>query len=231
VVKQRLQTKTGVRKLILNKANPWKEGEDLAKAGKIAVEYIDLKKMDQLAQGSHQGCMIEIDDFKTYTLQEILKGAKEDAIIVLLDGLEDPHNLGAILRSADAAGIDGIVIPKHRSVSLTPTVAKVSTGAIDTVKTAEVTNLNQTIIDLKKLGFWIYGTGMGKDARDYRTVDYKGKIALVIGSEGDGISRLVKENCDFIVKLPMMGSVQSLNASVAAGILFYEVLNQRFPAK
>ncbi|MBN2849700.1 MAG: 23S rRNA (guanosine(2251)-2'-O)-methyltransferase RlmB, partial [Erysipelotrichaceae bacterium] len=152
VVKQRLQTKTGVRKLILNKANPWKEGEDLAKAGKIAVEYIDLKKMDQLAQGSHQGCMIEIDDFKTYTLQEILKGAKEDAIIVLLDGLEDPHNLGAILRSADAAGIDGIVIPKHRSVSLTPTVAKVSTGAIDTVKTAEVTNLNQTIKDLKKEG-------------------------------------------------------------------------------
>jgi len=217
--------------LILNKANPWKEGEDLAKAAKIAVEYIDLKKMDQLAQGSHQGCMIEIDDFKTYTLQEILKGAKEDAIIVLLDGLEDPHNLGAILRSADAAGIDGIVIPKHRSVSLTPTVAKVSTGAIDTVKTAEVTNLNQTIKDLKKEGFWIFGTGMGKDARDYRTVDYKGKIALVIGSEGEGISRLVKENCDFIVTLPMMGSVQSLNASVAAGILFYEVLNQRFPAK
>jgi len=187
--------------------------------------------MDQLAQGNHQGAMIEIDDFKTYTLNDILSGAKEDAILVLLDGLEDPHNLGAILRTADAAGIDGIILPKHRSVSLTPTVAKVSTGAIDTVKTTEVTNLNQTIKDLKKLGFWIYGTDIGKGAVDYRTVDYKGKIALVIGSEGSGISRLVRENCDFVVSLPMHGSVQSLNASVAAGILFYEILNQRFPAK
>lgn len=221
----------GVNKLILNKSNPWKEGETLAIEHRIPVEYIDAKKMDQLAQGNHQGAMIEIDDFKTYTLSEILASAKEDTILVLLDGLEDPHNLGAILRSADAAGIDGIILPKHRSVSLTPTVAKVSTGAIDTVKTTEVTNLNQTIKDLKKLGFWIYGTDMGKGAVDYRTVDYKGKIALVIGSEGDGISRLVKENCDYIVTLPMHGSVQSLNASVAAGILFYEVLNQRFPKK
>jgi 23S rRNA (guanosine2251-2'-O)-methyltransferase len=230
-VKQRLQTKTGINKLILNKANPWKEGEALAIEQRIPIEYADAKKMDQLAQGNHQGAMIEIDDFKTYTLDEILKSAQKDAVVVLLDGLEDPHNLGAILRSADAAGIDGIILPKHRSVSLTPTVAKVSTGAIDTVKTCEVTNLNQTIKDLKKAGFWIYGTGMGKDARDYRTVDYKGKIALVIGSEGTGISRLVKENCDFVVNLPMHGSIQSLNASVAAGILFYEVLNQRFPAK
>jgi len=231
VVKQRLQTKTGVRKLILSKTNPWKEGEALAKENKIAIEYLDPKKIDVLAQGNHQGALIEIDDFKIYTLQEILRDAKEDAIVVLLDGLEDPHNLGAILRTADAAGIDGIILPKHRSVSLTPTVAKVSTGAIDTVKTAEVTNLNQAIHDLKKAGFWIYGTSMGKDAQDYRKVSYKGKIALVLGSEGFGISRLVKENCDFVVTLPMHGTVQSLNASVAAGILFYEVLNQRFPAK
>lgn len=230
-VKQRLQTKTGINKLILNKTNPWKEGEELAKNQHIPIEYADAKKMDQLAQGNHQGAMIEIDDFKTYTLSDILNSAKEDTILVLLDGLEDPHNLGAILRTADAAGIDGIILPKHRSVSLTPTVAKVSTGAIDTVKTTEVTNLNQTIKDLKKLGFWIYGTDIGKNAVDYRTVSYKGKIALVIGSEGSGISRLVRENCDFVVALPMHGSVQSLNASVAAGILFYEVLNQRFPVK
>ena len=221
----------GANKLILSKSHPWKEGETLALERRIPIEYIDAKKMDQLAQGNHQGAMIEIDDFKMYTLSEILASAKEDTILVLLDGLEDPHNLGAILRSADAAGIDGIILPKHRSVSLTPTVAKVSTGAIDTVKTTEVTNLNQTIKDLKKLGFWIYGTDMGKGAVDYRTVEYKGKIALVIGSEGAGISRLVKENCDYVVTLPMHGSVQSLNASVAAGILFYEVLNQRFPVK
>lgn len=221
----------GANKLILSKSHPWKEGETLALERRIPIEYIDAKKMDQLAQGNHQGAMIEIDDFKRYTLSEILASAKEDTILVLLDGLEDPHNLGAILRSADAAGIDGIILPKHRSVSLTPTVAKVSTGAIDTVKTTEVTNLNQTIKDLKKLGFWIYGTDMGKGAVDYRTVEYKGKIALVIGSEGAGISRLVKENCDYVVTLPMHGSVQSLNASVAAGILFYEVLNQRFPVK
>ncbi len=221
----------GANKLILSKSHPWKEGETLALEHRIPIEYIDAKKMDQLAQGNHQGAMIEIDDFKMYTLSEILASAKEDTILVLLDGLEDPHNLGAILRSADAAGIDGIILPKHRSVSLTPTVAKVSTGAIDTVKTTEVTNLNQTIKDLKKLGFWIYGTDMGKGAVDYRTVKYKGKIALVIGSEGAGISRLVKENCDYVVTLPMHGSVQSLNASVAAGILFYEVLNQRFPIK
>ena len=221
----------GANKLILSKSHPWKEGETLALERRIPIEYMDAKKMDQLAQGNHQGAMIEIDDFKMYTLSEILASAKEDTILVLLDGLEDPHNLGAILRSADAAGIDGIILPKHRSVSLTPTVAKVSTGAIDTVKTTEVTNLNQTIKDLKKLGFWIYGTDMGKGAVDYRTVEYKGKIALVIGSEGAGISRLVKENCDYVVTLPMHGSVQSLNASVAAGILFYEVLNQRFPIK
>ena len=144
----------------------------------------------------------------------------------MLDGLEDPHNLGAILRTADATGMNGIIIPKNRSVSLNATVAKVSTGAIEHVDVCQVTNLVQTLKELKKAGYWVIGLEM-EGSVDYKVQDYKGKIVVVIGSEGKGISRLVKEECDYMINIPMIGHVTSLNASVSASIIFYEILRQR----
>jgi 23S rRNA (guanosine2251-2'-O)-methyltransferase len=146
--------------------------------------------------------------------------------VVILDHLEDPHNLGAIIRTSEAAGVSGIILPKDRSVSVNSTVIKTSTGSIDNIPVSMVTNLNQTIQDLKKNGFWIVGTDM-ENSIDYREIDYSGKIALVIGNEGSGISRMIRNSCDFIAKIPMYGKVNSLNASVACGIMIYEVIRQK----
>ena len=143
-----------------------------------------------------------------------------------MDHLEDPHNLGAIIRTSEAAGVSGIIIPKDRGVSINATVIKTSTGAIDNIPISMVTNLSNTIFDLKKNGFWIVGTDM-VNSTDYREIDYSGKIALVIGNEGSGMSRMVRESCDFIARIPMYGKVNSLNASVAAGIMIYEVVRQK----
>ena len=170
----------------------------------------------------------EIEDTEK-AVEDILQKARdkgEAPFIFLLDNIEDPHNLGAILRTADATGINGVIIPKNRSVSLNSTVAKVSTGAIEHVDCAQVTNLVNAINDLKKAGYWIIGLELDGSI-DYRKQDYKGKIAVVIGSEGKGISRLVKENCDFNVHIPMYGHVNSLNASVSASIIFYEIIRNR----
>lgn len=178
----------------------------------------------------HQGVAVEIDDYQTYSVDEIMKHKKgQYGLIVLLDGLEDPHNLGAILRTVDAVGADGVIFKKNNSVGLTPTVAKVSAGAIDSVKCAQVTNLVRTIELLKQNGYWIVGTAM--DGQDYRMVNYDFNTVLVIGNEGKGISRLVKENCDYMVRLPMRGAVQSLNASVSTGILLYQIATTHFPLK
>ena len=146
----------------------------------------------------------------------------------MLDGLEDPHNLGAILRTCDALEVDGVIIGKNRSVGLTPTVAKVSTGAIDYVRVAQVTNLSRTLDDLKKQGFWVVGCDLD-NSQDYRAIDYNMPLVIVIGSEGFGISRLVKKNCDMNVVLPMNGHVTSLNASVATAVILYQVYSSRHP--
>ncbi len=198
------------------------------KVPKYLIEVMDLNKMNKLFVGVHQGIVAYVDEYQYASVNQVINkcSEKEDVCLAILDGLEDPHNLGAILRTADAVGIDGIIIPKNRSVSLNSTVAKVSTGAIEHVDVVQVTNLNQTINELKKNGYWIIGLEMDGSI-DYRKQDYRGKIALVIGSEGKGISRLVKENCDFLVNIPMVGHVTSLNASVSASILFYEVLRNR----
>lgn len=198
------------------------------KVPKHLIEVMDLNKMNKLFVGVHQGIVAYVDEYQYASVNQVINkcSEKEDVCLAILDGLEDPHNLGAILRTADAVGIDGIIIPKNRSVSLNSTVAKVSTGAIEHVDVVQVTNLNQTINELKKNGYWIIGLEMDGSI-DYRKQDYRGKIALVIGSEGKGISRLVKENCDFLVNIPMVGHVTSLNASVSASILFYEVLRNR----
>ena len=175
------------------------------------------------------GIVAEINEYKYATLEQVLnKTSKkpEGGVLMILDGLEDPHNLGAILRSADATGADAIIIPKNRSVSLNQIVAKVSTGAIEYVDVVQVTNLTQTIQELKKQGYWVVGLELDGSIY-YDEQDYKGNIAIVVGSEGKGISRLVKENCDVLVKIPMYGKVNSLNASVSAGLILYEVVRNR----
>ena len=192
------------------------------------VQVIDTVKMAKQFGDKTQGIVLEIAEYKYADLNKVLKRVedKENVTLVILNSLEDPHNLGAILRSADATGVDGIIIPKNRSVRLNDTVAKVSTGAIEHVDVCEVTNLNMTINDLKDKGFWVIGLELDGTI-DYREQDYKGKIAVVVGSEGRGISKLVKENCDFLVRIPMYGKVNSLNASVSAGLLLYQILTSR----
>lgn len=198
---------------------------------RIPLRTLGRKKMDQQFSGNvHQGIAAKIDDYKTWELDDMLAAIPKGKmpLLVLLDGLEDPHNLGAILRTCDCVGVDGVIIGKHRNVRLTPTVAKVSTGAINTVKVSMVTNLAQTMKYLKKQGYWIVGADLEK-SRDYRQAQYDVPLVLVIGSEGFGISSLVKKNCDYCVRLPMEGSVTSLNASVATGILLYQIHAQRNP--
>ena len=205
---------------------------NLAKKDSVRTIFISKKEMDKMVLDRHQGVIAKIDDYKLYNLDELIDSIEDDKLplLVMLDGLEDPHNLGAILRTCDAIGADGVIIMKNRSVTLSPTVAKVSVGAIDTVKVAQVTNLTTTIKDLKKRGYWVCGAD-NNQALDYRSVDYNVPLVIVIGSEGFGISRLVKENLDYSVKLPMVGKISSLNASVATGVLLYQIYDKRHPLK
>lgn len=193
---------------------------------KVKVNYLPKKDMDSLEKGNHQGVIIKIEDFKYVSEEQMLNNLPVKPLIVILDHLEDPHNFGAIIRTCEAAGADYIIIPKDRSVSVNKTVMKTSAGAVNNVKIAMVTNLNTTINKLKKLGVWIVGTDMDNSV-NYDEIDYNGPIGLIIGSEGFGMSKLVKQNCDFIARIPMNGKVNSLNASVAAGIMIYEVIRQR----
>lgn len=192
----------------------------------IKIEFLSKKEMDKLVSGVHQGIIVSIPDYQYCKLEELMETPNNDSFIVLLDHLEDPHNLGAIIRTCEAAGIDGIIIPKDRSVGINSTVMKVSAGALANVKVCEVTNLSNAIKELKNNGYWIVGTDMdGK--KYYNELDYKMPVCLVVGNEGSGMSRLVKEACDYIVSIPMYGKINSLNASVAAGIMIYEVLEKR----
>lgn len=190
---------------------------------KISIKYLPKKQLDQLVSGVHQGVILEVPDYQYTSLNELINCNPE--FLIVLDHLEDPHNFGAIIRTCEAAHIDGIIIPKDRSVQVNETVMKVSTGALNNIKVCQVTNLVTTMKELKKVGFWFIGTDM--DGTNYNDVDYKGKIGIVIGSEGFGMSRLVKEECDFIASIPMYGSVNSLNASVATGIILYKALDKR----
>jgi len=192
---------------------------------KIPYEIKDRKTLDKMSNsGNHQGCLAEVKEFKFSSVDEMIKD--KNGLIVMLDGLKDPHNLGAIIRTCEGAGADGVIYKTHNSVSVNETVSKVACGALEYVKVAEVTNLTNTLKELKKKGYWVVGAdGSGKDL--YNDIDYNMNTVLVIGSEGEGISRLVLEECDYIVKLPMNGKINSLNASVAAGILIYNVLDKR----
>ena len=233
-----IYSKNSVRECILNNKNIKciyvnsmdHELVSLAKKKNLTIKVLDNKSLSSLAQGGKvQGIVAEVKDYSYSSLDEILKCAKckEYPLIVMLDSLEDPHNLGAILRTCDAAGVDGVIIGKNRSVRLNDTVAKVSTGAIEYVKVAEVTNLTETIKKLKEEGYWIVGAEYLENSVYYDTLNYDMSTCLVIGSEGKGISALVAKNCDFLVKIPMFGHVNSLNASVSASILIYEIIKNR----
>lgn len=200
-----------------------------AKKADVLLKYVSKERLDQMSEtGKHQGVIAYAAAYEYASVEDILNNAKtkgEDPFIFLLDGIEDPHNLGAIIRTANLAGAHGVIILKNRAVGLTATVAKASAGALNYTPVAKVTNLSKTIEDLKKEGLWFACADM--DGEVMYKVNLKGAIGLVIGNEGDGVSRLVRERCDFVASIPMKGDIDSLNASVSAGILAYEVVRQR----
>jgi 23S rRNA (guanosine2251-2'-O)-methyltransferase len=200
-----------------------------ARKKNILVKFVSKDKLNEISSGNkHQGVVAYAAAYNYVEVKDIINVANEKneaPFVIILDSIEDPHNLGAILRTANIAGVHGVIIPKRRAVGLTATVAKTSAGAIEYTKVARVTNVARTIDELKKQGFWIACADM--DGELMYNVDLKGSLALVIGSEGEGVSRIVKEKCDFIVNIPMKGEITSLNASVATGILTYEAVRQR----
>ncbi|WP_163971925.1 23S rRNA (guanosine(2251)-2'-O)-methyltransferase RlmB [Oceanobacillus halotolerans] len=203
----------------------------LAKGADTVVQKVPKHKLDQVADGNHQGVIAYVASYQYASLEDIFAKAekqKEDPFFIILDELEDPHNLGSILRTADATGVHGVIIPKRRSVGLTATVAKTAVGAMEHIPVVRVTNIANTIKELKERQVWVVGTA-ADGTEDYRELDGTLPIAVVIGNEGKGMSRLVKESCDWTVSLPMRGNVSSLNASVACSLLLYEVYRKRFP--
>lgn len=200
-----------------------------AKEKKIIIQEVDRQRLDEISQsGVHQGVIAYVTPYSYVEVEDILAQARdkgEDPFLIILDEITDPHNLGAIIRTAECSGAHGIIIPKRRSVGLTPAAIKASAGAVEYLPVAKVTNLANLLDKLKDQGIWIAGADM--DGQNYTSQNLQGPIALVIGSEGRGIGRLLKEKCDFIIKIPLKGSIESLNASVAAGILMYEVVRQR----
>lgn len=200
-----------------------------AKKQDTIVQFVKKERLDQLSEtGHHQGVIASAAAYEYADIEDILKAAREKGeppFLIFLDNIEDPHNLGAIIRTANLAGAHGVVIPKRRAVGLTATVARVSAGALNYTPVAKVTNLGNTIEELKKEGMWFVCADMGGETM--YNIDLKGAIGLVIGNEGEGVSRLVKEKCDFIASIPMKGNIDSLNASVAAGVLAFEIVRQR----
>ena len=200
-----------------------------AKKGDTIVEFVSKERLDNMSKtGKHQGVIAYVAAYNYASVEDILANAKEkgeDPFVIVLDGIMDPHNLGAIIRTANQAGCHGIIIPKRRACGLTAVVARTSAGAINYTPVAKVTNISNTIEDLKKEGLWFACADMG--GSDMYDLNLKGPIGLVIGNEGEGVSRLVKEKCDMIASIPMKGDIDSLNASVACGILAYEIVRQR----
>lgn len=230
-VTEAIQSERSINKILIAKGS--KEGSikvimKMAEEKKLVVQLVERNKLDQLSEGgNHQGVIAYVAPYAYQELKDILKDISENShqFIVLLDGVVDPHNLGSIIRTANAVGVDAVVIPKRRAVAMTQTVAKTSAGAIEYVPVCRVTNIGNAIDELKDAGYWITGADMAGEKAFYNA-DLKGKVALVIGGEGTGIGKLVSEKCDFLVRIPMKGAVTSLNASVAASIMMYEVMKQ-----
>ena len=222
VARDLLKKGKNIRKIIIQDSFDDKEIISLVEKSNLRVETKTKREIDNLCSGLHQGIILDIPDYQYSELNELL----DEEIIVILDHLEDPHNLGAIIRTCEAAGIKGIIIPKDRQVGVNATVMKTSVGTLDNVKVASVSNIVNAIEKLKKHNYWIVGTSL-ENSIDYREIDYSGKIVLIIGNEGAGISSLVSKKCDFLAKIPMYGQTNSLNASVAAGIMIYEIIRNR----
>jgi len=202
--------------------------KELATEKKVSISWTSKKSLSEMTEGAvHQGFVLRVSEFAYTELEQILAQTRqeENPLLLILHGLTDPHNLGSILRTADATNVSGVIIPKHRAVGVTPVVAKTATGAIEHVPVVRVTNLTQTIEQLKARGIWVFGTDM--NGTDYRKWNTSGPLAIVMGNEGKGVSRIVKESVDEMVTIPMVGHVQSLNASVASALMMYEVFRNR----
>ena len=225
VCKDLINNNKTINKAILQDNFQDKEIISLLENAKIKIEYVSKKEIDDIDIGNHQGIILSIPDYSYYSLNTIFDNNEE--VVVILDHIEDPHNLGAIIRTCEAAGIKSVIIPSDRQVQVNATVMKTSAGTLDFVKIVRVVNINNAIEELQKNGFWVVGTSLNDRSQDYREIDYSGKIALVVGNEGNGISDLVSKKCDFIAKIPMYGITNSLNVSVATGIMIYEIMRNR----
>ena len=225
VVYEKLKSDDLVKEAFVFKKFNDQEIIDLLKMKKIDIKWVDKYQLDKMVNGLHQGIILNVLDFETVSLDNILNNDSKYPLIVMLDHLEDPHNFGAIIRSCEALGVDGIIIPNDRAVDINGTVIKTSAGAIQYIKIAKVSNLVNTIKVLKDKGYWIIGTDM--NGTSYNDMKYDMPICLVIGNEGKGMSRLVKESCDYVVSIDMVGKTNSLNASVATGIMMAKIQNSR----
>lgn len=224
VAREILNTNVVVKNIFLLESFNNEELLSLISKNKIKCTYKTQSEMDKLTKENHQGIILEIEDYKFLDFNDIRNDSKAN-FIVILDRIEDPRNFGAIIRTCECAGVDYIIVPNKGNSDVTPVVLKTSSGATANSKIVKVANLTSTISKLKQMGFWIVGAEAGGKA--YTEIDYSGKTALIIGSEGFGIKKIIKDNCDFIASIPLKGKVNSLNASVAAGILIYEVLKTR----
>lgn len=225
VARDLLSGNNSIKEVFLQENFNDKEIIDLLKIKNIPIKYRTKKQIDDLCGGLNQGIILSIPDYQYNNLNSIINSNNDD-VIVILDHIEDPHNLGAIIRTCEAAGIRSIILSKNRQVQVNATVMKTSVGTLQNMNLVSVSSIANCIDTLKENGYWIVGTSL-KNSIDYRDVDYSSKIAIVIGNEGSGISKLVEKKCDFLVKIPMYGKTNSLNASVAAGIMIYEVIRNR----
>ena len=225
VAKEKINSGEKINKIFLAEKFNDRELMDLIKKNRIKFNFVPNKFLDSKVDGLHQGIILDVDDVMTYDFDYIRNIKKDNPILVILDHLEDPHNFGAIIRTCEALGIDGIIIPNDRSVNINGTVVKTSVGAIYNMPIIRVVNLGNAIEKLKDIGYWIIGTDMV--GTDYTEIDYNMPVCLVIGNEGKGISKLIKNNCDFMATIPMCGNINSLNASVSCGIVLSRIVASR----
>lgn len=225
VAKEKIISGERINKIYLAEKFSDRELLDLIKEKKIKYNFVPIKFLDSKVSGLHQGIILDVDDIDTFDLDYVKNIKKDNPLLVMLDHLEDPHNFGAIVRTSEALGIDGIIIPNDRNVGVNSTVVKTSAGAIYNMPIIRVANLMATIKKLKDMGYWIVGTDM--DGEDYINIDYNMPVCLVIGNEGKGMSKIISDNCDYIVRIPMVGKINSLNASVSCGIVLARIINSR----
>lgn len=225
VAREKINSGEKINKIFLADKFNDRELMSLIREKKIKYNIVPNKYLDSKVDGLHQGIILEVDDVETYDLNYLNKIKKNKSILVMLDHLEDPHNFGAIIRTCEALGIDGIIIPNDRNVGVNATVVKTSAGAIYNMPIIRVANLGATMRKLKDMGYWLVGTDM--DGENYTQIDYNMPVCLVIGNEGKGMGKVIRDNCDYIAKIPMIGKINSLNASVSCGIVLAQIVNSR----